>query len=716
MRTEVTPHTAIVRLRRLLAGERGLSLIEAVMAMALFVGVAAALGGLLTSAISANRVARERTVAEQVVVDQIESIRRLPYSDVGTVSGNPPGTVAATRSINVRGLKGTVTTQVAFVDDPTPTSYATAANYKRVTVVATRSDGKQLARQVTYVAPPTRAPFGGINNAIINVTVVDYALNTPVENANVNLATGPSAPRNDLTDSTGKVTFAALTPNPTSGAQAYYDLTASLSGYSMLADAAATHLQLAPGQTANPTLQIFRPATIVVNLEDAGGNPFTSTATVKVTSARTGATHTFSVSSGTLTITTLGGEPVVPNVSYTVEAFTTGSPSCAATTSSYVPDSYPTDLSTTFTMTLGTCPAGSLDVNVQQSGSPASGATVTVSGGPYSITPVSGTTDASGNVSFSGIPAGSGYTVTATKSTESANTTVSVSDGSTTNASITLPDPPAGNILATVQWAGSPVNGATVTLTGGPGPVSLSGTTDASGQVTFTNLPVGSGYTVAASKFGYSASATASVSNGATTNTTVNLPTGTIQVTTTWAGQAAGSASVSISGGPNGGTYTGTANSSGVASVTVPATSASYPYTVSVSKNGGTGSSSVTSVPSGGTATTTVTLTPTKTITFTVQRGGSNAPNTGVTIGLTGGPNGTAGANPVYSVAGTTNGSAQISITVPAGSGSYTIKIYLTSCSGSTNRSRSGTTVSAASGTTTATVNMTSSTCPLSFP
>ena len=68
-------------------------------------------------------------------------------------------------------------TQISYINDPTPTSYATAANYKRITVTVTRNlDSKQLIRSVTYVAPSTRAPYGGINNAIINATVTDYAL------------------------------------------------------------------------------------------------------------------------------------------------------------------------------------------------------------------------------------------------------------------------------------------------------------------------------------------------------------------------------------------------------------------------------------------------------------------------------------------------------------------------------------------------------------
>ncbi|MBA2741117.1 MAG: prepilin-type N-terminal cleavage/methylation domain-containing protein, partial [Actinobacteria bacterium] len=130
-----------------LRAERGFTLIEAVFAMVLFAGLAAAMAGLLTSAISANKLSRQRTIADQAAMEQIEVIRRLPYQNVGTILGNPPGVVPPTTSINVTGLAATLTTQIRYVDDPTPTSYETTANYKRVIVTVRRDDdSKVLAR------------------------------------------------------------------------------------------------------------------------------------------------------------------------------------------------------------------------------------------------------------------------------------------------------------------------------------------------------------------------------------------------------------------------------------------------------------------------------------------------------------------------------------------------------------------------------------------
>src|SRR5262249_58048218 len=82
-------------------------------------------------------------------------------------------------------------------------------------------DGAQLPTQVTHISPSQKAPYG---NPIASVQVLDTGSNSPVSGITVNLQTGPSAPRSDVTDSTGSVVFPALTANPTSGSTAYYDL------------------------------------------------------------------------------------------------------------------------------------------------------------------------------------------------------------------------------------------------------------------------------------------------------------------------------------------------------------------------------------------------------------------------------------------------------------------------------------------------------------
>jgi Tfp pilus assembly protein PilV len=559
-------HDRMAWIRGRARGEAGFSLIEAVMAMTIFVIAAAALGGLLTSAIAASKTSRERTIAEQRAMEQIEYVRRLRYdTEVGTTSGNPPGIVNPSIPVAVRGLQATMTTQIAFVNDPTPTSYATSANYKRVTVTITRNDnGKELARQVTYVAPPARAPFGGLNQGVIEPTVTDYALNLPVAGVTVNLATGPSAPRSDVTDASGEVTFAALTPTTPGPPTDYYDLSATKAGYLMLADP-GTHLQLAPGQNPQPILQIYRPSTIRVELRNPDATPYTGSATVTVTKDSTGVTETFTFTGGVLTRTSFGGAPIVPNFQYTVDALSP-TPYCAPSQTSYVPapGDYAAGIDTkTFILTFGACPSGGVDATVRQLGNLVPGATVTLSGGPNGIAPITATTDSNGFVSFTNVPAGDGYVLQATKGAETASQTVSVAVNTVTSTIVTLPDPPGGGVLVDVDWGSFPANAASIQITGGPYGINFTGTADSTGRLTFPSVPAGSGYTVRATKGTTTNTAAATVTVGSTVTVPIVFPSGILRVTVRRSGVNVPNALVRVIGGPNGITTTLTTNGSG---------------------------------------------------------------------------------------------------------------------------------------------------------
>jgi prepilin-type N-terminal cleavage/methylation domain-containing protein len=120
-----------------LRDQGGFTLIEAVLAMTLFAIVSVSLSGILTSSVSAHGVARSKTLAEQVVNDQIEWIRQQDYyNNVGLVGGNPPGTINSTGlknvsgTIQLTGLNAIMTTQISLVNDPTPASFATSSTLR----------------------------------------------------------------------------------------------------------------------------------------------------------------------------------------------------------------------------------------------------------------------------------------------------------------------------------------------------------------------------------------------------------------------------------------------------------------------------------------------------------------------------------------------------------------------------------------------------------
>ncbi len=387
-------------------------MIEMVIAMALFAIVITPLGGVMTATLSAQAGAKERTLAQQAAQAVVEEIRGMPYDDVGLTNWNPAGRLTGSRQISLQGLKATMATEITYVNDPVSPDYATYADYKRVVVAITRNrDGRQLAKEVTYVAPPA----GTGTARIIKVQVVDYALRTAVEGASVSLATGPSAPRMDRTDATGWVLFPDLVPNPSTGSQAFYDVMVAATGYQTLRDdlppAAQAHTRIVAGQTFSTVLQVYKPATIFLQVTNSNGTAYAGTAPVTVSSPR--GTQTFNVTGGSATVTQVAGEPVVPGIQYTVTTAANGQ--FAGVANRTVPNNYPLDLTSTFQLGLQTYATRTLIVRVQRTnGSSVSGASVLVRGGPVPVH-LTGTTTSTGRAVFT-VPAGSGYTVDVTSS------------------------------------------------------------------------------------------------------------------------------------------------------------------------------------------------------------------------------------------------------------------------------------------------------------
>jgi len=428
-----------------LRDERAQSLMEVVLAMAIFAIVAASMITLLLSSLRSTNRSRQKTLAEQAVATQIEQIRNLPYANVGNTGGNPPGTVAVTKSLTANpGIEATMTTKIAYVNDPTPLSYQSYANYKKVTVTVVRNaDGQQLAKDVTYVAPPVKASQ---SQGQIAATVVDIGNNTVVPNYQVNVAGPNSFTATDTTDNSGQVTFPALTPT---GSGQYYDVTVPASGaYVPFKDtqppATGVHFALSPSQTVASTVDVYMPATVYVQLQNFDGTTYTGTATVTVSSSR--GSQSFAYSGTQLAVTTLNSEPLVPGLNYTVAVSGGGFYGNSLTANVPSPPGYPTNLTSTFTFQ--NAQLATLTVVVQKnSTTQCANATVTIAGGPWNLggatnPKLTALTNASGVATFtSNVPVGSGYAITAKSKVAGAtgtSTTTQVNAGTNTANTITV--------------------------------------------------------------------------------------------------------------------------------------------------------------------------------------------------------------------------------------------------------------------------------------
>ncbi|MGD0273737.1 MAG: prepilin-type N-terminal cleavage/methylation domain-containing protein [Gaiellaceae bacterium] len=429
--------------RLLRAGRRqaGVTLVETVVAIALFGVVSTSLIGVLTSAASADALARQRSIALELAQQSVEYIRQLNYSDAGIQDGNPPGLVPATQEKNVDGLWYTLTTRIKYVNDPVPTSFATFANYKQVRIIVTRAtDGKELTRVTTYLSSSTRSAAGGLNNGVINVSAQDYWTHNLLGGAEVTLSKtwDASFTASDTTDSVpgsptfGQVTFAALEATPVDPT-GYYEVLASLYGYTTLSEDLPpndpANLQLAPSGTTSTTVRLYKPSSLTVRIID-GANPpalYTGPATVTISSQSRGVSQDFTTTTGSVAITandTLGVcpacEPIVPGSDYaiSVDADVTGGHRHGDLTGQTVPADYSVaNPSSSLDVTLATTVIpdhATLTVVVRHttsshmacsSGSVISGAAVSISEPSLPYTN-SGNTNSSGTIVFSNTPLG----------------------------------------------------------------------------------------------------------------------------------------------------------------------------------------------------------------------------------------------------------------------------------------------------------------------
>lgn len=95
---------------------------QVILGLIISLGILSILSGVvLTLVTSAYRIisfTSARTRAKYLATETLETIRNLPYNDVGTVSGIPPGSIPQTQTAQVNGQNYEIVTRITYVDDP----------------------------------------------------------------------------------------------------------------------------------------------------------------------------------------------------------------------------------------------------------------------------------------------------------------------------------------------------------------------------------------------------------------------------------------------------------------------------------------------------------------------------------------------------------------------------------------------------------------------
>ncbi len=292
-------------MKRRRAGEAGFTLVELTVAIVVMSVIAIGLVTLFQAVIQSIVVARRQAVGLTLATTQLEYLKSLPYDKLAVQGGAIYATalLPATKTQTVNGVKYTVTTSIAYVDDaydgcatystqaqketdcrnyPSPTGAPNPdqnpADYKIIHVSTTDASGKKLAAVDTQIT--ARVAESASTTGALFVTVLDQS-GAPIVGATVtvkNTTITPAANLGDVTNTNGRALFYNLPPDTGND----YVVTATKTGFSSLSTIAAGTLQptypnqkILAQQSSSVTLQIapMSAQSMVLETTDLSGNP-----------------------------------------------------------------------------------------------------------------------------------------------------------------------------------------------------------------------------------------------------------------------------------------------------------------------------------------------------------------------------------------------------------------------------------------------------------
>lgn len=221
---------------KFLGGKRGFTLIEAVVAAAVFLLFALGIYGGISLVFKIVYQSRLKILETALLSEELESARNLPFDSVGIQNGVPAGVLARTKSVVRNGVTFLLTTTVRNIDNTfdgmatgTPTIDTSPGDYKLVEISAICSNCSQVRPVIlsTLIAP--KKLEGASTNGHLYIQVFD-ANGGDVAGANVHVVNTARTPNTIIDDVTGNDGWLRIIDTPTGTLS--YNITVSKGGYS----------------------------------------------------------------------------------------------------------------------------------------------------------------------------------------------------------------------------------------------------------------------------------------------------------------------------------------------------------------------------------------------------------------------------------------------------------------------------------------------------
>jgi hypothetical protein len=385
-----------------------------------------------SAAIGGSRV---QSVATQLASSVLEDAQATDYVDLGTVGGDPPGDIVPDRVRTVDGVAYRIQTAVTLVDEPTLGQLATGANYKRITVrVTPQIRAGRTFTESGILAPPVEGARAG--RAYVAVRVLDVYSDAPVAGATVTMTRGVST-TTAATDANGQVVFPGLDPGAAT-------LAVSKDGYTVASPAADLQRTLRAGEPWQPTVTVFKPATVIAEVvDDATGLAPSQPVTVTLTTPSGGtASQTGTAGTRTFTEVTAAGatRPIRPSLAPVTLAAASDCYDSAQVSGPLPADGYPAVTSQAYQLRLTSPPHGVLEVTLRRGdGTGIANAAVALTGGEAGLSRTL-TTDATGAVTTCAPPSGgTPYTLSANVGGYVATATADLATGASVPVDLVQP-------------------------------------------------------------------------------------------------------------------------------------------------------------------------------------------------------------------------------------------------------------------------------------
>jgi len=215
-----------------LGKRKGFTLVEIMVSVALFLIIGIGVWQGYSYVSDLVRVTRIKTTAIALANEQLEIVRNLPYSDVGTVGGIPAGKLPPTQQITRGGVTFTVDFSVKNIDDPFDGNFpndTAPADYKLVEVIISCPSYRNFSSlKITTTAAPKNLEISS-NNGALFIRVLN-ANGQPVPQANVHIVNNQVSPPINMTETTDNNGWLELVDVPPSVES--YQITVSKDGYS----------------------------------------------------------------------------------------------------------------------------------------------------------------------------------------------------------------------------------------------------------------------------------------------------------------------------------------------------------------------------------------------------------------------------------------------------------------------------------------------------